>query len=58
MKRLVLIISAILSLVALQAQVSDGYLTNEDYVTISVLVDENGDKRRLNAGGRMQQIFG
>lgn len=45
MKRLVLIISAILSLVALQAQVSDGYLTNEDYVTISVLVDENGDKR-------------
>lgn len=45
MKRLVLIISAILSLVALQAQVSDGYLTNEDHVTISVLVNENGDKR-------------
>lgn len=45
MKRLLLIISAILSLVTLQAQVSDGYLTNEDYVTISVLVDENGEKR-------------
>ena len=45
MKQLLLIISAILSLVTLQAQVSDGYLTNEDYVTISVLVDENGEKR-------------
>ena len=45
MKQLLLIISAILSLVTLQAQGSDGYLTNEDYVTISVLVDENGEKR-------------
>ena len=34
MKRLLLIISAILSLATLQAQVSDGYLTNGDIVSI------------------------
>ena len=45
MKRPLLVIFAILSLAATQAQVSDGYLTNEDYVTISVLVDEGGEKR-------------
>ena len=35
MKRLVLIISAILSLVTLQAQTTDGYLTDGDIVTIA-----------------------
>ena len=41
MKRLLLVISAILSLVTLQAQVSDGYLTDGDIVSISVEIQEN-----------------
>ena len=43
MKRLVLIIFAILSLVALQAQtpITDGYLTDKDIVSISVEINEN-----------------
>ena len=43
MKRLLLIISAILSLATLQAQtpVTDGYLTSGDIVSISVEVQEN-----------------
>ena len=45
MKRLLLIISLIFSLTGMLAQTSDGYLTDGDIVSISVLSDENGIKR-------------
>ncbi len=45
MKKLLFILATILIAISTQAQVSDGYLANEDYVTISVLVEENGEKR-------------
>ena len=45
MKKLLLIFVIALITISAQAQVSDGYLANDDYVTLSVLVDENGEKR-------------
>ena len=45
MKRLLLIISLIFSLTGMLAQTSDGYLTDGDIVSISVLSNENGIKR-------------
>ena len=60
MKRLVLIIFAILSLVTLQAQTSDGYLTDKDIVSISVEINENGVKRyylEASADGILTQSY-
>ena len=62
MKRLLLIISAILSLVALQAQtpVTDGYLTDGDIVSISVEIQENELNRyylEASADGILTQSY-
>ena len=60
MKRLVLIISAILSLATLQAQTSDGYLTDGDIVSISVEIEEGELKRyylEASADGILTQSY-
>ena len=62
MKKLLLIISAILSLVALQAQtpVTDGYLTDGDIVSISVEIQENELNRyylEASADGILTQSY-
>ena len=60
MKKLLLIISAILSLVTLQAQVSDGYLTDGDIVSISVEIQENELNRyylEASADGILTQSY-
>ena len=60
MKRLVLIISAILSLVTLQAQTSDGYLTDGDIVSISVEISESELNRyylEASADGILTQSY-
>lgn len=62
MKRILLVIFAILSLVTLQAQtpVTDGYLTDKDIVSISVEIDEGGVKRyylEASADGFLTQSY-
>ena len=60
MKRILLVIFAILSLAATQAQTSDGYLSDGDIVSISVEINEGGLKRyylEASADGILTQSY-
>ena len=60
MKRILLVIFAILSLAATQAQTSDGYLTDKDIVSISVEIKEGELKRyylEASADGILTQSY-
>ena len=60
MKRILLVIFAILSLAVTQAQTSDGYLTSGDIVSISAEINEGGLKRyylEASADGILTQSY-